>query len=126
MTDDSSPVMTKPAALILDDRNLDLHLTECREKPAGMIDPQLALYHNTRHAVLNHSFIDKTGKQLRSPWLSRFDWVLDVGLEAGFSKQSEVVLSKQRENPRSVFVKHNLLRVFVLKVQPQLQLKAQD
>ncbi len=83
-------------------------------------DPQLQLFHNTRHAAPKHSFINKSGVELRSPWLSRFDWVLDANLEADHGEGQAVVLSILKESPRCVFVKLRLLPLFVNHILPQL------
>ena len=58
--------------------------------------------HNTRHASPRHAGL-KDSALLRSEWLERFDWVLDAPLGARSAEQ--VVLTRNREIPRSVFVK---------------------
>lgn len=77
-------------------------------------DPLLDLYHNTRHASPRHARLaTMRGWQLRSPWLSRFDWVLDVPLETEPGERGRPVLTKRRSIPRSVFVKAGCLKQFL-------------
>ncbi len=84
-------------------------------------DPQLDLYHNTRHASESHASIKKDLKHLRSAWLSRFDWVLDVGLQAGYKKRPHYILTRQRERPRTVFINLRLMTDFVVELLPRLE-----
>lgn len=84
-------------------------------------DPLLDYYHNTRHASQRHAFLtDKQGWHLRSPWLSRFDWILDTHLEADFRQSDNLFLTKQRQTPRTVFVRIDLLNLFFQHVLPEI------
>ncbi|MGR8933737.1 MAG: hypothetical protein ACU837_05015, partial [Gammaproteobacteria bacterium] len=84
-------------------------------------DPLLDCYHNTRHASQRHAWLtDKQGWHLRSPWLSRFDWILDAHLEADFRQRDRLFLSKQRQTPRTIFVRTDLLNVFFRHVLPTI------
>lgn len=85
-------------------------------------DPLLDLFHNTRHASPRHAALRRMrGWQVRSPWLSRFDWVLDAHLEAEPGERGRPVLTKQRATPRSVFVKAGFLTPFLDHVEPTLE-----
>jgi hypothetical protein len=94
-----------------------------RWTPQRATDVRLQLYHNTRHASPHHSRLrGLQGWQLRSPWLSRFDWVLDAHLEAEPSERPiRICLTQQRVTPRSVFIKAGLLPLFVAHVLPDLE-----
>ena len=77
-------------------------------------DSLLDLFHNTRHASPRHARLGTMrGWELRSPWLSRFDWVLDAPLETEPGERRHPVLTKRRATPRSVFVKAGLLKQFL-------------
>lgn len=97
-------------------------IQEINFNPDKDFDPLLDLYHNTRHASPRHQVLtEKAGWHLRSPWLSRFDWILDVHLEATYQKSPDIILTKQRENPRTIFVKAGRVDLFVEQVLPTIQ-----
>jgi hypothetical protein len=97
-------------------------LEEIRLTTPSRHDPLLDLYHNTRHASRRHALLrGMKGWQVRSPWLSRFDWVIDAHLEAEPGARGPTVLTKRRETPRSVFVKAGWLDSFVEHLLPALE-----
>ena len=99
----------------------DRHFKEVFFRPDKGYDPLLDVYHNTRHASRRHaSLVEKQGWHLRSPWLSRFDWILDAHLEAEYRNSDSLWLTKQRRTPRTVFVKCGLLDLFVSRVLPAI------
>ena len=99
----------------------DAPFKEIDYSPGLDYDPLLDTYHNTRHASQRHAFLqDKQGWHLRSPWLSRFDWILDAHLEADFWGSDQHFLTKQRRTPRTVFVKASLIELFIRHVLPTI------
>ena len=52
--------------------------------------------------------------------IPRFDWIQDVHLEAKFQPRASLYLTKQRDNPRTVFVKAARLGMFVREILPTL------
>ena len=96
-------------------------IKEIQFKPDKDYDPLLDLYHNTRHASPRHQWLnDKEGWHMRSPWLSRFDWILDVHLGAKYDPHPKIHLTKQRDIPRTVFIKSGKAALFINQVLPAI------
>ncbi|MEO1367432.1 MAG: hypothetical protein AAFX50_09660, partial [Acidobacteriota bacterium] len=79
--------------------------------------PGLARWHTTRFASPRHRMI---GDRAGAPWLSRFDWVLDAPLSRAPKSPDEVVLTRLRERPRTVFCRAGRLRLFLDRVLPTI------
>ncbi len=85
------------------------------------VDARLQRFHNTRHASPWHMALkDRPAEAIRSPWLSRFDWVFDVGLDEGNREGAKPILNVLRREPASVFVKSGRLKDFEQQILPRL------
>jgi hypothetical protein len=97
-------------------------LQEIRYRSVGGWDWRLEAHHNTRHATRRHGAAGHmTGRQVSSPWLARFDWVLDRHPETEPGATGPTILTKRRDQPRSVFVRLGRLEVFLDAVLPRLE-----
>jgi len=84
-------------------------------------DPLLDLFHNTRHASPRHGLIrDRVRWRLASPWLLRFDWILDAPLAIPSTNPERLCLTRRRAVPQTVFVKTGQVDVFMDHVLPHI------